>query len=491
MEIKNSISSLKLAALVKRGVFICLCAVIFIVLFSLYRSSFSKAQSSSMIFRIKLQGEHFLPNAIKTTVVLFNNTQGKVKELQEVPFQLQSDGMYAAQISLDSSLPLSALYAFSIKPKGYLGRLFCSETATGSACVVPQFTLNNTSSTFILTSQAFSGGDVEPASGHVDSYDLSSIMADLGKVGENLKGDITNDGVVNVLDYMIALSSLGRNIVDDPIPPSLLISHITPTATPSATLVPTKIPTPTKKPTNTPTPTPTIKPTNTPTPTPTSIPKIGKKCENGTMVVIKSINPAWGLKVLPIPYSKPPENHTQYTCIKPEHIVLHWSDSPQFRGNSATWGTLNTRNRVCGLAIDDAEVLQMSNFYDDKITWEGCSPLEDSINIEINGTQFDLWYDANCNVVNPTKNKALKAGELQEKKELVAKEYGISASSLDWENEKYVTMISKQQKNVLSAVTYLMDYYNIPKENITGHNKLSSNDDPGERFLNCMIKKVK
>lgn len=478
---------------VATGLVLLLSAVIFLVLFITLRSGLTRAYNPTVTLQIKLQGEHFVPNTIKGAVTFYNNFQGKVKEWKDVDFQYNTDKIHEATISLDSSIPLTAFYAISIKPKGYMSRLFCSEVATGSACMSPQFVFTEKPPTILnLTAQAFSGGDVEPANGRVDSYDISSIIADLGKVGKNLKGDVTGDEVVNIVDYAVALSSLTRNIVDDPIPQIILNPPVTPTPKPSNTPIPTNTPTPT--PTKTPTPSPTLTPTATPkptaTPTPTltptpTIPQLGKNCTNGTAKVTKSINADWGLNVLPIPYGK-----TQYLCVKPEHIVLHWSDSPNFLGNSATWGALNSKKVVCGLAIDNNETLQMSNFYDDKITWEGCSTLEDSINIETNGTEFDLWYDLNCNVVNPTKNNALAPGELQQKKEEIATQYKISTTSLDWENEKYTTIMKNQEKRVLDAVRYLMTYYSIPLENITGHNKLVDNPDPGERFLMCIKQKL-
>lgn len=171
--------------------------------------------------------------------------------------------------------------------------------------------------------------------------------------------------------------------------------------------------------------------------------------------------------------------------------MLHWSDSPNFSGNGATWNALNSKNVVCGLAIDEKEVLQMSNFYDDKVTWEGCSTLDDSINIEINGTQFDLWYNKDCKIVNPTANNALATGELQKKKEDVAKQYGVSPSVMDWENPRYVDIMEEQEKKVLETVRYLLLYYDIPKDNVTGHFKLTSSKvDPGPRFLDCIKKKL-
>ncbi|MCX6731280.1 MAG: N-acetylmuramoyl-L-alanine amidase [Candidatus Roizmanbacteria bacterium] len=479
-------------AFITTGLVLIISIVVFLVLFVVLRSGLTRAYNPTVTLQIKLQGEHFMPNTVKGTVTFYNSFQGKVKEWKDVDFQYNADKIHEAIISLDSSLPLSAFYAISIKPKGYMSRLFCSGIATGSACMSPQFIFTEKPPTILnLTAQSFAGGDIEPSNGRVDSYDISSIIADLGKVGKNLKGDVTGDEVVNIVDYAVALSSLTRNITDNIVPQIILSPPVTPTPKPSNTPIPTStpLPTPTKTPTLTPsptlTPTPTLKPTNTPTPTPTSMPQLGKNCTNGTTKVTKSISADWGLNVLPIPYGK-----TQYTCIKPESIVLHWSDSPQFLGNSATWGALNSKKVVCGLAIDQNEILQMSNFYDDKITWEGCSTLENSINIEINGTQFDLWYNLNCSIVNPTKNNALAPGELQEKKEEIATQYKISTSVLDWENEKYVTIMKNQEQRVLDTVRYLMTYYSIPLENITGHNKLVANPDPGERFLMCITQKL-
>ncbi|OGK73051.1 hypothetical protein A2446_02645 [Candidatus Roizmanbacteria bacterium RIFOXYC2_FULL_38_9] len=135
----------------------------------------------------------------------------------------------------------------------------------------------------------------------------------------------------------------------------------------------------------------------------------------------------------------------------------------------------------------------MSNFYDDKVTWEGCSALDNAINIEINGTQFDLWYNKACQIVNPTSNNALSSGELEKKKQETATEYGISPNVLDWENERYVSIMEEQEERVLSAIQYLFMYYDIPKENVTGHFNVDSGTgkpDPGPRFLECIKKKL-
>jgi hypothetical protein len=247
-----------------------------------------------------MAGEHFYPKTIRAKIMLFNAQQGKVREENNVAFEYQGDGTFLTTLPLDPALLLNTLYAIYVKPRGYMGKLFCSTTVQGSLCTTPQFILRDAFNDVNLTAFPFKGGDVDPASGKVDGYDLSAIMADLGKTEEGLKGDITSDGVVNVVDYTVALESIKENILDDIIPSSITLSS--PTATPSPTLsvtpepttilVPTTVPQPTPTssvmpttparstpspttvlvPTSTPAPIPTTKliPTSTPVPTPTS-----------------------------------------------------------------------------------------------------------------------------------------------------------------------------------------------------------------------------
>lgn len=457
----------------------------------------TKAAGRSVTFSIKLQGDRKAFSTMKAQVDIYGGPQ-RVASDPALVFT-ETNGTFSGIMPLPADFNFAGFYAVYIKPEKYTGRIFCKTDVAGKACNVPQMIFNANGTALNLGSAVFLGGDIAPGNGKVDAQDISLVMKNLGKMNAPAT-DINNDGITDVVDYSLVLYSLGQNAVDDPIrltapltaTPSPTFSLYpseapAPSATPSVTLIPsatTVPPTHTPTPTVTPSPTPTPTPTGTPTPTP--LPQLGKNCVNGTAKVAKSINPDWTLDVLRIPYGR-----SQYQCVPVENIVLHWSDSATFLGNQATWDTLNSRNIVCGLAIDSKETRQMSNFYDDKVTWEGCSPLVNSINIEINGTEFDLWYDNSCTIVNPAHNPALAAGELQKAKQLVASQYGISTSVLNWEDQKYEDMMKAQEKRVLDAVRYLLAYYHITKDKVTGHFKLTaSKPDPGPRFLNCIIKKL-
>ena len=109
----------------------------------------------------------------------------------------------------------------------------------------------------------------------------------------------------------------------------------------------------------------------------------------------------------------------------------------------------------------------------------------------MNGTQFDLWYNKSCDIMNPTANNALASGDLLAAKQQVAAQYGISVNVLDWENPRYVDIMKAQEKRLLDAIHYLFLYYNIPEDQVTGHFKLTSSKiDPGPRFLDCIKKKL-
>lgn len=264
----------------------------FIYLFQNYHSSSTKAQENAISFRIKLQGECYSQTAVKTNVA-FYKAAGKVKEFTDVTFVCQADKTFDGAVTLDSTFDYNALYAVYIKPNKYFGKLFCSDTISGKDCTSPQFIFKKSGSAIGLLTKFFSGGDIDPANGRVDAYDMSKIMSHLGKSTDPTT-DINNDGMTNTLDYSLALYSLGNNISDDAItlivPPTPSPTNVAtpsptltitpaptfafPTATPVPTITPTPSPTktPTPTPTKTPTPTPTHTPTPSPTPTPTATP---------------------------------------------------------------------------------------------------------------------------------------------------------------------------------------------------------------------------
>lgn len=465
-------------------------ALLVIVLLLMSTPLRSKAAEHTLSLRVRVQGNH-KENDRMTSRIDFYNVREKKHIYPGVVFTYK-DGSFLAQIPLKSDFDYADFYALYIKPDKFTGRIFCSKEKTGSNCTSPEMYFTASGSTLDLTGFMFLAGDIPPGNGKVDAADMSAVMKELGKTATDSPTDLNSDGITDVTDYSLALYSLSQSASDDEIKLSLPTPTVsptlptqTPTATPSATPSTTATPAPTTTPLPTATPKPTATPSPTTPPTPTPIPRIGKNCVNGATKVNVSLHREWDLNVLPPSYG-----YKEYRCVNASSVVLHWSDSPNFLGNSATWGALNGRNRLCGLAIDDKAVLQMSNFYDDKVTWEGCSTLDDAINIEINGTMFDLWYNNDCKIVNPSSNPALAAGELQKAKETIAAQYKVSPSVMDWENPRYEEIMRKQEERVLGAVRYLLMYYNIPKDKVTGHNKVASNPDPGERFLQCIKKKI-
>lgn len=248
----------------------------FLFLFQNYHSSNTKAQEYSMTLILKLHGEWYPQSTVKATVTLYN-PQGKVKEFNDVVFAYQNDKTFFRTLMLDPDLNYNTLHAIYIKPTNYFGKLFCSTTVTGKTCTAPQFIIKKDINTIDLSGQPFYGGDIKPANGKVDAYDISKIMSNLG-TSTDLSTDINNDGITNTMDYTLALYSLGKNYSDDaitlvvvPLTPTTVLTA-TPTATLAPTIAPTATPTATLAPTLTPTPTVGATPTiaGTPTPTPTT-----------------------------------------------------------------------------------------------------------------------------------------------------------------------------------------------------------------------------
>ncbi len=255
----------------------------FFFLFQNYHSSPTKAQDNSLTLRIKLPGERYPGSLTKSTVILYN-PQGKVKEYTDVTFTYQADKVFEGVISFDPTFDYNTLYAIVIKPNNYFGQLFCSESIHGKGCTSPQFIFKQTSNLVDLSKLMFFGGDISPANGKVDAYDISKIMANLGK-SDDTSTDINDDGMTNSIDYLLALYSLSNNISDDAItlvvvPPSPSPT-VSITTTPSTTLSPTAILSVTPVPTTI----PTINPTSTPIPTPTSIPPADTPIERKVLVI--------------------------------------------------------------------------------------------------------------------------------------------------------------------------------------------------------------
>ncbi len=236
----------------------------FVYLFQNYRLNVAKAQDNSLTFKIKLQGESYPSAKVYATVVIYN-TKGKLSELINVPFTFQTDKLYWGTISFGPGFNYNDMYAFYIKPQAYFGRLFCSESTDGKSCTQPLLILKQNGTVIDLSTKFFSGGDIYPANGKVDAYDISRIISNLGK-SIDPSTDINNDGITNSIDYLLALYSLGNNVQDDVL--TLNNPSITPSITPSVAVV-----TPSLTPimiTSTPAPT-SITPTTTPSPIPTIV----------------------------------------------------------------------------------------------------------------------------------------------------------------------------------------------------------------------------
>lgn len=229
-------------------------------LFIFYRSSSLQASYRIIRFRIRLHGEFFTPHTVPAAVSLYHNTLGKLREERNVSFIYQNDRSFLATLPIDSALPLNTLYTIVIQPKGYFARS------------TPAFILRDAFNEVNLSHSLFFGGDIEPFSGKVDAYDLSMIMADLGKTGEQLKGDVNSDGIVNVVDYTIALRSIQEGATNEAPPTASPSGYLTPTMSYVLTSTPKPTPTSSYVITSTPRPTPTtsLLPSSTPKPTPTT-----------------------------------------------------------------------------------------------------------------------------------------------------------------------------------------------------------------------------
>lgn len=126
-------------------------------------------------------------------------------------------------------------------------------------------------------------------------------------------------------------------------------------------------------------------------------------------------------------------------CMKPMEIILHWNESPA--GNAVTYEALEKRGLSCQLAVDEKEVWQLLEFYPTLVEVGFCAGDWErnlrSINIELAGDDFD--------------NTPPPDSELERS---------------------------------LALVCWLLEQYQIPKENIFGHFQIvEEKKDPGEKFL--------
>lgn len=250
----------------------------------------SRAVINSVNVSLAAQGRRTDGDQLKTDVAFYNGPSIAYED-KNVLF-IQKNGVYSTDVGFGVGFNYGDKYAMFIKPEKHIGKLFCTEVASGSACTVPQFIFLASGSTADLSKSIFLAGDIPPGNGKVDAQDMSLIMKNLGKLAyaPYAPTDLNDDGITDVVDYSLALYSLSKNAADDPVnlqtpiitpsatptptfslfPSSTLTPSPVPSATPIPTAVPTGVPTntPTPMPTNTPTPTPTPMPTNTPIPTP-------------------------------------------------------------------------------------------------------------------------------------------------------------------------------------------------------------------------------
>ncbi len=214
---------------------------------------FNRASGNQLDIKIKLQGEFDKitgPN-FKTKVVLYSGS-GLVKEYTDQ--NLTKDNQSIFKVTLDTTgLDLNQTYAVFIKPDKYLGKLFCSPTSFSANCKTPQIIIPTGTSTLDLTQDLFFSGDIAPQDGKIAADDISKIAKLVGKTSTGYQAeDINSDGIVQTVDYSLALYSLSKNYVDDVIPSTWIV--VTPTPTEIA-LTPTTTPM-----MSTPTPTPTVAP---------------------------------------------------------------------------------------------------------------------------------------------------------------------------------------------------------------------------------------
>lgn len=226
-----------------------------------------RASEKSITLKIKLQGER-ANNTELNVQITFYSQDGFTKN-ESIKFTSVNKSVFEGKISLNNDFNFSRFYALFVKPEKYLGKIFCTNELSGIDCKTPQFLFKQDNNIIDLTNTTFMAGDLPPQDGKVDSYDLTKIINNLGKIGASYTNtDINQDFVTNAVDYTLALWSLKNNLKDDGVN---LTFNNTPSSTP--TLTPTAIPTTQTSQNITPNPTATITPSpfNSPTLTPTPI----------------------------------------------------------------------------------------------------------------------------------------------------------------------------------------------------------------------------
>lgn len=208
---------------------------------------FNRATSNQLNIKIKLQGEYdkIAGPSFKTKVILYSGS-GLIKEYTDQ--SLTKDNQNIFKLTLDiTGLDLNQTYAVSVKPDKYLGKLFCSSTSFSANCKTPQIIIPTGSSTLDLTQDPFFSGDIAPQDGKIAADDISKITKQIGKSSTGYQeADINSDGIVQTVDYSLALYSLSKNYVDDVVPSNWIVTTPTPgSVDPTPTvLTPTVTPTP-------------------------------------------------------------------------------------------------------------------------------------------------------------------------------------------------------------------------------------------------------
>jgi hypothetical protein len=258
------------------------------IIFTILQSGFiryvllGRAQVNVLNLTLSLQGSYMesAQAEYKTKVTLYT-TEAKVKEFEDLKLIQDAGSKFKLSIPL-SDLPLDKLYLVYVKPDKFIGKKFCSKEHVGQACTTPEMLIKSGENNFDFSDTVIMSGDIKKQDGKVDSYDISKIITDIGKITlDYLDSDINSDKIVNSVDYSLVLYSLSQSAKDDTLP-----TIITPTVTPVIQASPTVSIAPTIIPTTAVSITPTKVPTSTPIPSPTQV--AGGTCKavvNGKIVL--------------------------------------------------------------------------------------------------------------------------------------------------------------------------------------------------------------
>lgn len=193
---------------------------------------FNRAAENQLNIQMKLQGQfNGTKNAVLKTKVSLYTQSGLVKEYLNQ--NLIQDNQNIFKVTIDTTgLNLNQMYAVYIKPDKYLGKLFCSPSSASINCKTPQIIINSSNSNNLdLTHNLLFSGDILPQDGKIAADDISKISNKIGKTSTNyLAADINTDGIIQTVDYSLALYSLSKNYVDDEIPSNWTVVTPTPTS---------------------------------------------------------------------------------------------------------------------------------------------------------------------------------------------------------------------------------------------------------------------